>query len=1329
MSEHNVLGIGGRCSVSAAGLYGDDRASPSIGRHLCFASNVHSFIEHCYSLLFFVCSMGVAAGLLAAEQRPIEVLALVGDGESQRAIPAQLATLESLAPIRFQIVGNGDMTFGVMHVIDGDSLFSQGANGSWDRAKEQVALAFRDAVRAKDYDAVWVFGAPSTNHSVAAELKTVSQEGKSVVGWNVSPNFLECLKTNLTQSAELLPNGSEQDKAWEYYAMTVLLAGKSAPPNPGPSPAPLPVGGLSIQTTPEMPTVGAEVEITVQAAAPGEHLVLEINDRNERVLERFEFKKFSAPEPAQVKWRVPDLGLQGAYFRLKATLFQGVPPAAMIARSLYVSRKFNMKETLQYATWLKIAPSSDLVMGMIKRLFDHAGIDAITPCVQVEAEKFGWLLQPEAGNGGIDLQFGWPKESFEEIPLVHGERFPHATRSSCTLVSWGEEPGFGPCFGASYHWDEGKAPKGAKKWFHKYLKLKYEDKIEALNSIWQSKYTSLDEVPFLKANAEGADRESLDAILITAQMADDFKMLYKGGAPIVLNPDIDQVLPHLGKYLDTAGFFDWHFNGVITALIADAEKKCPWTTHYLSLPNRFSPPTPVPGGYNHPFYMKERVLDQLLVHQRQGDDNPMARLDWYFVDDPSLQANMLHQQLAMGTGSFNAWYDFPLQFNSDLTHTQGGMRMNRTLALLKENVAGPYLQNTRETNGPVGLFGVGQELFGIKFPRATFILPCVLQTGQMPRYILSSGLEDPNLNHPSPPTGGGRQGDFSLKVLIVGQQTMSLETIQKLRAFVERGGFLVILPGTAAWDDHGKPVGMYMHPELVRLSGVCPQYGLRKEKAVSWNSNAPVRPDLSPAEGDLLEITPLRCRHERCQVVEKDVQICGVYEGGTPALTFRRVGQGGVLHFNFEAGESGGEWNHGSTAKRYVLTRLLNAILAKAGLAEARPRFVHGRSGDGPQQLLWQRKHNDTRDVTYLTSYVDSRAGKLNARLLIPRDARVRDLISGRDLPVQADGSADTPFGGGEFRFFAVRSQDPAKLLVKISEAEPRRLSVQAALLGADGKSWEGQRPVRLRFVNPSRVEDGSLRRWISVSSTTNMIHYVAINDVPGKWTAEAYEPVSGLRQAAEFAVKPAAVAQGPPNRTPALFGSSPDETLNLLRRLRTIYEKGGNRTTLSYYLHLRGNDSRHAVVRRLERLDWRQAKSAWLQALKDNEIFFLTGEDLGCYPGANFPTTALFKNHALETLQQLADQADRIAVPSSWTDSVVCLFGRGRLILHRLSLDEVYPPGQDPGFPVKTASGMGDWAGKWSAAMKTDDALREARTLKNIDLAKWLAEATTAGP
>ena len=137
------------------------------------------------------------------------------------------------------------------------------------------------------------------------------------------------------------------------------------------------------------------------------------------------------------------------------------------------------------------------------------------------------------------------------------------------------------------------------------------------------------------------------------------------------------------------------------------------------------------------------------------------------------------------------------------------------------------------------------------------------------------------------------------------------------------------------------------------------------------------------------------------------------------------------------------------------------------------------------------------------------------------------------------------------------------------------------------------------------------------------------------------------------------------------------EEFLNLLRQLREVY-LGSYRGleakyALSYYLNtpFRPN-SRHAIVRRLQRTDWRPHLTATVDAIEAGETVCLLGEDLNVDPltGLTIDPLAVADIPAFtKSLTELPNASRRRVALAGVTFDVVRL-GAGALAVSDTSVD-----------------------------------------------------------
>lgn len=1101
----------------------------------------------------------------------------------------------------------------------------------------------------------------------------------------------------------LIPD-QEQESAAFWLDACQWLAGRALTVVPKPADAAA-AQPLKVWTEPAIVKPGATVRLQAGKAAsdaaelPDGDFTLAIRDFSGRLLARLPATR--AADGWEANWTVPDVGPRGTVFRCEASITKN---GAAVARGMGVvrcGRAFNPREHVWYGTWAQNTSASPLFMDAITRFFDGAGVDSLTCRSTSLLETYGFAGQFMAGNGPFDMQFPWSNKDFAAVAVQYTPALEYAKSPVHNLVCWGEESHFN----FTFTWDDAKpVPPDVLRWFHSFLRERYHDDIGRLAKAWGEPFKSFDEVPLKRAYFADAGKWSVD---LSAAAGDGVArhLEQKAGVSVASEGD---TLPAIGKYRDTRRFFSWYNDGVVHALMHKALAEAPWCQHFSSQPGKdMDPVTPVAGGYNHPFYAKERAYYPTLRSRREGWDNPPGRLQWHFVDDPILQANGLNQDLAVGTGYLISWYDMPLQYNWDLTASQGGARMDRTLADLRLKAEGPYLHNRAELDSPVLVVprfqNTGEDLFGIKFPEFDAVISTVLQSGFTPRLGRANDIVYP-----------------AARILFFQQVCVSDETAARVKAFAEAGGTVVVQAGAAAWDEFGNPYPGGMSPVLRELAGIAPGTALQTEAPIEWRADASVKPNSSPATGSLLGFaTPLKSIYLPAEVKSADVKLCGTYPDGAPALTVRPAGKGRALFMNLACSE--GQWNHGSTPERNTVTRLVQELCKLAGLTAPLPRIVNGSADVGPHQALWERRWNVTGDLAYVLAYNDPRGPDLVARLLTAPNAKARDLFTGTELESLGDGGLNLPFGPGQFRLLAVRSADPKKLALTGRHDTPRTLRLSVTLESEKGQ-WPGQRSIRLRFIDPEGKELEKLRRWLPVTGTGSLDHQIALDDAPGRWTVEAWEPVAGLRATHPFTIDSAdTVARS--ERSWELAGSTGAEVVERLRGLTQLYQTAGDRPHLSYYLHCRA-DGRHALVRPLERLDWRSAEPLLAAALRGGETFILTGEDLGRLPGDNRSTAYLYDSHAFDVVAKLVAAATTIEVPAGLPDTLIFTIGKGRLILDRLSWDEAFPPRNTNApdyYPRRPPSRVGKYAAMWRAGVAPNgERIRLKTAAGKFDLDAW---------
>jgi len=137
------------------------------------------------------------------------------------------------------------------------------------------------------------------------------------------------------------------------------------------------------------------------------------------------------------------------------------------------------------------------------------------------------------------------------------------------------------------------------------------------------------------------------------------------------------------------------------------------------------------------------------------------------------------------------------------------------------------------------------------------------------------------------------------------------------------------------------------------------------------------------------------------------------------------------------------------------------------------------------------------------------------------------------------------------------------------------------------------------------------------------------------------------------------------------------EEFVRLLRSLREVYlgqyQGLEAKYALSYYLNVpfRPN-SRHALVRRLQRVDWKPHLAALADALRAGEVFYLLGEDLNVDPATRLTIDPLAAADIPALLGALARSpgASRRRESIAGIQLEVIRLGRGALVTGPASVD-----------------------------------------------------------
>lgn len=888
-----------------------------------------------------------------------------------------------------------------------------------------------------------------------------------------------------------------------------------------------------------------------------------------------------------------------------------------------LDRPWRMRDQLQWSVWTDASSFRRLA------LIRDAGFNTLGyPGNSGVADRFGlhqYVESTDINTFGVTIDHdNWDDvRAAMERKLAEAQAALGPDSRSKSLVSLGEESGFQGGWGTRYYWKEEQAPPMAQRVFDRYLSDRYGGNIATLNAEWGARYAAFSEIPLRRANVQPADRVAIES-------------------------KIDLSQPYLARtapYHDTYAFFDWYYETYTQLAMATYRaRRNPVPLSIISAPGGFYPKVDVFDFQGlGPFYPKEMELFTNALARRDYGDNPGFGLIWGYFDLHQLwSSTVLSTLLAAGNSHMDFWVDTPLTFNSDLTHTRASFwtkLLTRQLHPLE-----PILlhRRTAYTRG-LGMFVPTQP-----FPRG--ILAAHFGSAITPNAPTYSALEESgdlpkvvDANHLG-----------SLSTLIASfAEVVSPAEAKKIAAFVRQGGLLIATPWLASCSAHGNMRSTYPDPAtgLDELLG----FHLR-------NTSQSLKVEQVTVDG--LQLTS----KGRDQVVglARDVKVVARYADGTPFMLERNVGRGRVVYLNFVY-DWDGWWGSFHEPAREAYRRLIQSLLTQRGriapdyfIAFESAEAVHGADGRAAPAIKSQPRPGDavpwwasqlfsdpSGRIKYLVVFSDYRSPDVTARIRWsdPR-VSVMDLMKGERVPTDGGSSALT-LRPGEAALWAIAPRLPTEVRLdvpaKIAAGEPVRLKVASpngAGIVVDVFDPSG-RPSRAHSLANVSLRDG--RATVEIPT--------AENDPPGSYRVVATESMTRLRAERTFTLvgKPEALTREaltpfPPRASedwpaPAMTDG---EFLGQLRLLRAIYlgrQQGLEaKYMLSYFLDVPFRpDNRHAVLRRLQRVDWTPHLSAVAEALRSGETFYLTGEDLGADPETGTPIDPFARADAEQFLAALA--------------------------------------------------------------------------------------------
>ncbi len=996
-------------------------------------------------------------------------------------------------------------------------------------------------------------------------------------------------------------------------------------------------------------------------------------------------------------------GSKYAYW-ITACVFDAGALSAVKRLQVYNDDPWDMRRQFQFSLW-SAGVNADSI-----RLYEDAGFNSLgyggSP---YWAEKKGWRRYDE--GTGIDT-FGvcidhdnWAdvEKAMKKTIDVQNKNGPNSR--SLALVSLGEESGFKGGWGTRYYWDGDQAPAIPQKVFDDYLKELYKDKIADLNESWGSNYTSFSEIPLTKKYSVGP---RLITIAGQNYPGDSKEKEWKLDVDVANISAEKKYVAKTAPYFETYAFYDWYYQKYCD-LATDVFRKNRNSSArtIMSAPGGFYPKVDV---FNFdgigPFHAKERAsAENAKARLEYGDIPGFSGALWAYFDLERLWRSEIFSYVAAGNTHIDYWVDFPLTFNNDLSHTRASFWTKKFMHAIRR--LEPLLLHKKVYYTPgLGIFtgkqlipkGLAGQYFNAGVSPNVEPYSAMEESGYFPRFVKAEELSD-------------------IKVLFCSYaQLVTSEEAAKLKEFVERGGLLITTPWMASSSEHKNLLSVYPaeETELDRLFGFKLLHSSQLQKKVPLK----IDPSDSIQLASGIEINSFG--QDKVLDMAGDVKVLAEYQDKSPAILGRQVGKGMMIYFNFIYCWSGW-WNTFYEPQREAYRRLVKAIIEKDGRVKSE-FFISYKSHDPkPQKGWWGTigldklgtwKPGDSvpywaaalyTDPTgtnkYLFVFSDHRAPKIDAELSLPhRDSvvfasRGSAILAGmKKLEHDQNGNLPLSIDPGGGTVLAIVKDPPQKIGVEVPEEVKAgtELAVELKL-----KSASSDVVADFGILLDTAGPDGEYDEFLSASNWTvsrgsgTLKMPVPLNQKPGKYTIVAMEQANaGLCAERNFNVV------GPPEPLPPreliqpfppdtelspVPPMTPDEFVQELVKLRKVYLTQHTGLDAKYYLDFFLyvpfiKDTRHHIMHRLSKQNWKDYVHAVGQALHKGEAFYLTGEDMGVDPrsGMIIDGTVPLRKDFLGELSALND-AKSAKVKVAGREMSVVSIGSGKLVYDPVSLQELY--------------------------------------------------------
>lgn len=659
---------------------------------------------------------------------------------------------------------------------------------------------------------------------------------------------------------------------------------------------------------------GQPVKLTVQAPELSteyqgdNHLLIAVTDYTGRLL----WQQHRPVEVAKVNetftYTLENFGVNVYAYYVTAWLVHGEKIIGQAATTINHDKPWDMRRQWQWSAWESLYRQPSFHAAAMMNLFKDAGINSLgfgypTTRSLWWANRYGWRKYGEVTGGrqlwnAPEITTANDEELRARVRAQMNGKFKQFgsswTTAALSLASLGEEPGFSTAWGTTYYWKEDTAPPVAQQVFQQFLKGRYPD-VAAVSESWQTPL-----------------KDWSDALLVR-------KYALKGPQfePSQKLEDVPEDIRDFARYEDTGDFFNWYFKKVAGYATERLHEINPAVKTFYSLHGPEGVGEIGVAHNHHVYYPKEyqalEAARERLAHQGQ----PSFSLIWNHFEDQAVVTSGLWSQIANQVTHVDFWLGFPLMFNNDMTHTRASMAIKRLLTQFQP-VSHVMAQAQIDNQGVAMLDGpfIGKRAAS-KIRSFQSAYTALTEAGFPPAFVDENTLSDAKL------------------IFASGATHISPDLAQKLRQFVEQGGVLVTTAGFATRSQFG------------RLLPIAPGYGLDKWMGFGFgpnlSSDAPgfgMRPEGGPfkTHSQMLALDGIEMATSphatQINQLADDVVVLGRFKDNTPALLYRKIGQGGVYHMNFLHQEWG--WPTLVKPERESLERLIKGITSSSNI---HPRF------------------------------------------------------------------------------------------------------------------------------------------------------------------------------------------------------------------------------------------------------------------------------------------------------------------------------------------------------------------------------------------------------